>query len=125
MGDTLLPDTWNTVATSPCLGNPTDPPTNGVGPGTGGGGVCASMDEPVTEPGVGYRIRILEPVEVSSPMEVHQYPDRESAIITVNQIATKLTMRGFTSYRINIIDPNDRTVWTMTNRRKDGTRHGG
>lgn len=114
-----MPDTRNTVDPTPCLGNPTDAGTEPVGADADGGGVDASVDELV-----GYRIRILEPVEVSSPMEVHLYPDRDSAIDTVHQIVGKLSMRGFTSYRINILDPNDRTVWTMTKKNR-GLRHGG
>ena len=70
---------------------------------------------------VGYRIRILEPVEVSSGMEVRVYPDRSAAIDAVERIAMKLTMHGFPSYRISILEPNDTVVWTMT-KTKDRTR---
>lgn len=113
-----MPDTRNTIAPSPCLGNPTHAPSEPVGTVTVGSGVGTPDGE-----FLGYRIRILEPVEVSSRMEVHSYPDRASAIDTVNQIAGKLTIRGFTSYRINILDPNDHVVWTLKKAKE--SRHGG
>lgn len=108
LGGVVLSDTRDTVDATADAGGASDIPTSGMGPTPHDGGVDSPRDE-----SVGYRIRILEPVEVSSPLEIRVYPDRDAAITTVQQIATKLGMRGFTTYRIHVLGPDDHVVWTM------------
>src|SRR5579859_2150478 len=120
LGDTTMPDTRNTVARVACLGNLPDTPAVDVGEGAGGVGVGTAVDGAVTAQ-VSYRIRIVEPVEVSSRWETHLYTDRGAAMDTVHQIAVKLAMRGITTYRIHVVDDAGEVVWAMT---KPATRRG-
>lgn len=119
MGDTVLSDARDRAAVGP---------TMDVDGGVGSGAVPSNAGSP--EPGEGmdgvvlaaeregYRVRIIQPVEVSSTAETQVFTDRGAAIDKVLEVAHRLETLGFKAYKILVVAMDESVVWTLTKRGK-------